>query len=59
MWQNQISKPNLLAMRAVTIVPKQNESVLEMYFDKKYYETLTKTNKEALDPFHVWIKGIQ
>lgn len=34
MWQNQISKPNLLAMRAVTIVPKQNESVLEMYFDK-------------------------
>lgn len=36
MWQNQISKPNLLAMRAVIIYStKQNESVLEMYFDKK------------------------
>lgn len=31
-WYGQILKPNLLALRAVYIVPKQNESVSEIHF---------------------------
>lgn len=34
-WQGQILKPNLLALRAVYTVPKQNESVSEIHFGRK------------------------
>lgn len=38
-WQGQILKPNLLALKAVYAVPKQNESVSEIHFrEKSYYQ---------------------
>lgn len=37
MWHGQISKPNLLALRAIHKAPKQNESVSDIHFCEKCY----------------------